>query len=103
VQRLLRREKFFSRKLNKMKLKKTLLRTYQFMAQKEHTCNMCGEFIHPGDIYEGFVKVVNGKLQVSKYHLDPFCPLEDDDWLLEYEEQRELEKLVEETILENVA
>jgi len=60
------------------------LRTYQHMANKEHWCDHCLNFIQPGEFYEGIVYANNGRIFVVKNHVDPRYP-EPEDPHEEYE------------------
>lgn len=53
------------------------LRTYEHVAQMEHTCNICGRLIRAGDIYQGTVSINRAeRISVYKEHIHPFCPEE---------------------------
>lgn len=72
-----------------------VLREYQAIAQTYHFCDHCFHQISPGDIYEGSVMVISGKLFVLKHHIHPDCPPSDfDDWCEEDSEENELEASV---------
>jgi len=69
-----------------------LLRTYERIAQKDHWCDTCCEYIFPGDLYSGSVYVTpRDTIMVLKQHIDPYCtpPDEPKDF-----ETGELENLV---------
>ena len=59
------------------------LREYRRIANKNHgPCHECQQEIFPGDEYEAYVVVYEGKLSVSKFHVD--CP---EDWYREQDEE----------------
>ena len=65
------------------------LRTYRHIAQKEHSCDACCDYILPGDLYEGMVFVSDNKnLIVFKKHISPSCG-DDPDPLEWSDESRE--------------
>ena len=66
-----------------------LLRTFRHMATKDHFCDNCGDFIHPGQFYEGQVFAKDSRIRVTKQHIDPLCDPSDDF----FEEMEKLEKL----------
>lgn len=53
------------------------LRRYERVAQREHFCDRCCEYIHPGEMYEGIVSVNEDRKEhrvtVSKTHIHPGC------------------------------
>ena len=55
------------------------LRTYQRVAYREHFCDRCCDYIHPGEMYEGRVVVTNSRrILVWKTHKYPTCDFPDD-------------------------
>jgi hypothetical protein len=58
------------------------LRNYQRVANKEHFCDSCCDYINPGEMYEGQVYLDETRSQhritVYKWHVNPMCdPPED--------------------------
>jgi len=53
------------------------LRSYQRVADKEHWCDVCCGYIHPGEMYSGTVFVDRSRkkyrLVVFKKHVCPSC------------------------------
>ena len=50
------------------------LRRYEHMAQKDHWCDTCCDWIFPGQLYEGLVYADNlHGIVVLKCHIDPRC------------------------------
>jgi hypothetical protein len=50
------------------------LRRYEYVAQKEHWCSNCCQYILPGQYYEGIVYATNNHgIVVHKRHLYPGC------------------------------
>lgn len=67
-----------------------ILREYCHTAQVRHWCDCCHWDIMPGERYEGTVIALGqGRLMVSKRHIDPCCDPEPDP---EEDEERELEE-----------
>jgi len=73
-----------------------MLREYERVAQKEHWCDRCCEYIQPGDMYAGYVYVTQrDTIMVLKEHIFPAClPPEEPE---EYKESG-LEETVEEEL-----
>ena len=71
-----------------------LLRYYQRMAQQYHQCQDCHFLIGPGDRYGAHVSVLDGKLRVSKFHLDG-CPTDpEEDERMRKDNERSTEELL---------
>ncbi len=53
------------------------LRTYERVADRTHWCDVCCEFIYPGEMYSGMVYVNESRdkyrLVVFKKHASPSC------------------------------
>lgn len=60
-----------------------LLRSYEAVAQKDHTCDFCNQIISPGDKYKADVIVYprrNYRIIVWKKHDFPGCPFDPEEW-----------------------
>jgi hypothetical protein len=72
------------------------LRSYGHMAEKEHWCDKCCDFIHPGESYSAQVFATdNHHIVIIRQHTYPFCePPEDpvDETRLSNRLERELKK-----------
>lgn len=69
------------------------LREYEHIAQRDHFCDHCLKYIHPGEMYRGTVYVEKRHgIWTRKEHVHPSCPPPDDDW---ESEERLLEVMVE--------
>jgi hypothetical protein len=67
-----------------------ILRTYLRIAQIEHWCDNCCQFIMPGECYKASVRIEEGQLVVYKYHIFPSCdPPEDPDKIRKYKPETE--------------
>lgn len=55
------------------------LRRYEHVAQREHWCDTCRRYIHPGECYKGIVYAnENHKIIVDKQHVNPGCEFPED-------------------------
>ena len=54
------------------------LRYYKSIARKSYECRTCRFQINPGEEYEGYVMVLEGKLWVLRFHF-PICPFDPDE------------------------
>jgi hypothetical protein len=53
-----------------------ILREYECVAHIEHWCDICCNYIHPGEMYRSSVEVhetPKHRLIVWKRHVNPFC------------------------------
>ena len=75
-----------------------MLRRYEYIAQKEHFCDICCNYILPGEMYEGIVKIVNNRLVVFKNHINPCCDFSPDPD--DYDEKDKEDNKPEESDLE---
>jgi len=57
--------------------------TTTHIAQREHFCDRCFEYIFPGEMYERYCMLTGGKFLMLKEHVEPRCefpePPDDDD------------------------
>jgi len=70
--------------------KETILSTDQYVAQTDHSCDVCQGYIMPGELYERRVIVTKGKnsdgtkwegLYTRKEHVEPQCDPPDEEEL----------------------
>jgi len=77
-----------------------ILRSYERIAEKEHWCDCCCNYIHPGEMYHGEVqlreeKAIN-RISVFKSHINPCCDFPPDP-----EEDRDSEREEKESGIES--
>jgi hypothetical protein len=74
-----------------------LIRAYERIAQKDHWCDNCCNYIHSGEVYRAEVfintKRKKNRLVVFKYHINPRCePPEDPEEEMRMKSRKTLEK-----------